>query len=354
MLGQPRSPYHGRDRQTFDRTRQMSASTLASWARAVRQALRDAGCDADALFAAAGLDPAKLDDPEARYPIVRSTELWRLAVAATGDPAFGLRAARCAHITSFHALGFAVLASLSVRDAFERCARYLAVVSDAASLQLIDEAETLVVRLLPRDDEAAPAAEAMDAFAAVFVLMCRARLGRNFAPTALHLRRPDPDDPAPWQQLFRCPMTFAAEVDQVSFPAAEMNQPLDSASPALAVANEAIVQQLMAQRQQPDLVARVRQLVGERLPQGDPGEAAIAEALHLSLRSLQRKLAEQGCRYGDIVRETRESLARHHLQQGRHSVSEIAYLLGFGDVSSFTRAFKRWTGCPPSQFAGRP
>ena len=89
----------------------MSASTLTSWARTVRRALRDTGCDAGALFRAAGLDPAKLSDPQARYPIARSTQLWQLAVDATGNEAFGFAAARRAEITSFHALGFAVMAS---------------------------------------------------------------------------------------------------------------------------------------------------------------------------------------------------------------------------------------------------
>lgn len=328
----------------------MSASTLGSWGRAVRRALRAAGCDAEALIREAGLDPAAFDDPQARYPVAASRRLWALAVQASGDAAFGLTAARHAEFTHFHALGVAVMASLSLRDAFERCARYLAVVSDAASLRLHDTAEALVVSIEPAAGEAAPAAEAVDAYAAVFVRLSRGLLGRSFNPLALRLQRPAPRNAEPWQRLFHCPLQFAAAENQLLLPLAAVDRPLESASPELAAANEAIAQRLLAAREQSDWGQRVQRLLAERLPQGDPGEAAIAEALHLSLRSLQRKLAEQGTRYSELLQQTREALARQYLAEGRHSVSEIAYLLGFGDASSFTRAFKRWTGTAPSQW----
>ena len=331
----------------------MSASTLTSWARAVRRALEDAGCDAEALFQQAGLDPAWLQDPQARYPIVRSSRLWALAVAATRNPAFGLAAAKRAPVTSFHALGFAVMASDSLRDAFERCARYLSVVSDAAALRLEDRGTATAVLIEPRDGEAAPAPEALDAFAAVFVFMCRARLGRRFAPLEVALQRPAPQDDSPWQQCFRCPVRFAQPTNHLLIERATLDQPLDSASPELAAHNEAVVQRLLETRQKGDLVSRVRTLLIERLPHGDPGEAAIATALHLSSRSLHRKLAEQGTGYAALLRDTREQLAQQYLRDDRHSISEIAYLLGFADASSFTRAFKRWTGVAPARVRGR-
>lgn len=328
----------------------MSASTLGSWGRAVRRALRAAGCDAEALIREAGLDPAALDDPQARYPVAASRRLWALSVAATGDEAFGITAARHAEFTHFHALGVAVMASLSLRDAFERCARYLAVVSDAASLHLEDVPDALVVTIAPAAGEAAPSPEAIDAYATIFMRLSRGLLGRDFNPLALRLQRPVPSHPEAWQRMFRCPVHFAAEHNQLILSADRVDRPLESASPELAAANEAIAQRLLAAREQSDWGQRVQRLLAERLPQGDPGEAAIAEALHLSLRSLQRKLAEQGTRYGELLQQTREALARQYLAEGRHSVSEIAYLLGFGDASSFTRAFKRWTGKSPSQW----
>lgn len=223
-------------------------------------------------------------------------------------------------------------------------------VSDAASLHLEDVPDALVVTIAPAAGEAAPSPEAIDAYATIFMRLSRGLLGRDFNPLALRLQRPVPSHPEAWQRMFRCPVHFAAEHNQLILSADRVDRPLESASPELAAANEAIAQRLLAAREQSDWGQRVQRLLAERLPQGDPGEAAIAEALHLSLRSLQRKLAEQGTRYGELLQQTREALARQYLAEGRHSVSEIAYLLGFGDASSFTRAFKRWTGKSPSQW----
>lgn len=328
----------------------MTASTLTSWARVVRRVLFEAGCDAEALFRAAGLDPAALDDPQGRYPLDRTARLWALAVQATGDPALGLTVARRAAPTSFHALGYAVLASPSVLDALQRCERYLAVVSDAARLQLRRESDQhLWLHIVAPDHGPAPVAEAVDAIAAVMVQLVRSRLGRETHPLAVRLRRPAPADPAPWQRLFRAPLQFGAADDALCWPLAPLIQPLDSGNPALAEANEALARQALAERGGSGLGERLRALLRERLPRGEPGEDALAEALHLSRRSLQRKLAAEGLSYAGLLREVREAEARRHLAGAEHSVSEIAYLLGFADASAFSRAFKRWTGQSPAQ-----
>ena len=75
--------------------------------------------------------------------------------------------------------------------------------------------------------------------------------------------------------------------------------------------------------------------------------------MNLSLRSLQRKLAEEGTSYEALLAATRQELALSYLAEHRYSISEIAYLLGFSDTSSFTRAFKRWTGQAPSQYGAK-
>ena len=72
--------------------------------------------------------------------------------------------------------------------------------------------------------------------------------------------------------------------------------------------------------------------------------------LHVSLRSLQRKLKEEDTSYKDLLEETRRQLALQYLRDSRRSIGEITYLLGFSEPSNFTRAFKRWTGKSPVQY----
>ena len=88
----------------------------------------------------------------------------------------------------------------------------------------------------------------------------------------------------------------------------------------------------------------------ERLPDGPPGQQQIASALHMSNRTLQRKLREEGTSFKDLLQDTRMQLARKYLLSPGRSVVETAYLLGFSEPSTFSRAFKRWTGVAPVDY----
>jgi AraC-like DNA-binding protein len=332
-----------------------TATALSSWAKAIRKALDAAGQDSARLFAEAGLDPTLLDDPSARYPVAATAKLWRLAVAATGDDAFGLTVARHVGQTTFHALGYALGASATLFDAFGRVLRYFAVVSDAAELGFDEMPEGW--RLSIRTDGTAtrPADESIDAFIALFVRLCRGLLGRReFAPRLVRLRRAEPRNRAAFERLFRAPLQFSATENALYFDAAVLHEPLDGAHPELARHNDEIVQRYLVRLQRDDIVARVRAAITGRLSQGEPGAAAVAAALHLSERSLQRRLAEAGTRYGEILRDTRHQLACSYLRDPRVSIGEIAWLLGFADQSSFTRAFRRWEGRSPTAYREYP
>ena len=111
-------------------------TSLASWTRALRKQLDALGLDSIALCQQAGLDPNLMDDPNARYPLSGTTRLWEIAVQVSGDPAIGLRVSRFVSPTTFHALGYALVASGSLREVFERIVRYHQVVSDALDLHL--------------------------------------------------------------------------------------------------------------------------------------------------------------------------------------------------------------------------
>ena len=325
-------------------------TSLASWTRALRKQLDALGLDSAALCAQAGLDPQLMDDPNARYPLSATTRLWELAVQASGDPAIGLRVSRFVSPTTFHALGYALVASGSLREVFERIVRYHQVVSDALTLELSAEGERYHFRLLQPPDSPAPALEAIDAFAAIYVRTCRNRLGRDYAPLAVYLRRPEPADPKPWHAVFRAPVFFGAEEDRLEFAARDFDSHLDDANPELAEHNETVLKRTLAQLQPLTWERKVRRAIEEQLPEGEPSAERIAQALHLSLRSLQRHLADEGCRFDALLNECRENLALLHLRDPNCSLAEISYLLGFADTSSFSRAFKRWTGMTPGQF----
>ena len=92
-------------------------------------------------------------------------------------------------------------------------------------------------------------------------------------------------------------------------------------------------------------------MLAASLRNGRPNLAQVAQDLGLSSRTLQRRLREQGFVFGQLVEEVRRRLAQSYLDEGRLSVSEVAYLLGYSELSAFSRAYRRWTGAAP--IAGR-
>ena len=325
-------------------------TSLASWTRALRKQLDALGLDSAQLCQEAGVDPALMEHPNARYPLSATTRLWGLAVQASGDPALGLKTSQYVSPTSFHALGYALVASSSLREVFERIERYHRVVSDALSLELTRGEDRYEFCLNVPAGGPSPAPEAIDAFIAIYVRTCRNRLGRDFAPLAVHLRRPQPADPSPWHDALRAPIQFGAQRDLLQFPLQAFDSPLEDGNQELAEHNETVLKRTLEQLQPLTWHRRVRTCLENQLPNGEPSAERIAQSLHLSLRSLQRHLADEGCSYENLLSETRQNLALQHMRDPHCSISEIAYLLGFADSSSFSRAFKRWTGQAPSQY----
>ena len=96
----------------------------------------------------------------------------------------------------------------------------------------------------------------------------------------------------------------------------------------------------------------MRRHVLERLPSGAPTQAEIARRLAVSTRTLHRRLAQAGTSFEELLDETRRELAIGYLQRTEYSIADVAYLLGFAQVSSFDRAFRRWTGRSPRESRG--
>ena len=142
----------------------------------------------------------------------------------------------------------------------------------------------------------------------------RNRLGRDYAPLAVYLRRPEPSDAHQWHKVFRAPVHFSCAEDRLEFSLTDFDSHLDDANPELAEHNEAVLKRTLAQLQPLTWERKVRDAIEEQLPEGEPSAERIAQALHLSLRSLQRHLADEGCRFDTLLNESRENLALLHLR----------------------------------------
>jgi AraC-like DNA-binding protein len=134
------------------------------------------------------------------------------------------------------------------------------------------------------------------------------------------------------------------------FDADSIERPLEGGNPELARYNDVIALQYLTRIERDDIQRRVRDVLLQRLEGSEPSQEEIAERLHMSARTLQRKLADSGTTYKEILDETRHALALAYLSAPQSSVNEVTYLLGFSSGSCFTRAFRRWTGQSPTSW----
>ena len=324
-----------------------SPTSLASWVGVIHRTLVSCGCDADGILLQAGITPQALQTPQARIPIEQTSQLWRLATAAAGDPGFGIQVASHVRANTFHALGLSLAASPTLHDAFERLLRYFRIVSDAGELTFTIDGRWARFELMAPDGFGI-AHEAVDAFMSCVVRMCRSLASPHRAePVQVRLRRPRPTNTQAFEQAFRCPIEFGCERNELRFALADLDTALRDGDAHLARHHDPILVKMLADVEKDNLHHRVLGLLVELLPRGGATQERVADRLGLSLRTLQRRLQEQAMSYSDILDQARLKVAHRLLRQEVYSLSEIAYLLGFSDLSGFSRFFKRSTGEAP-------
>lgn len=328
----------------------MPASTLTSWASLLWEELRARQLDANELFREAGLDPSKLSHNVARYTVSQMQQLWSLALEKTGDD-LGVKVGARWNPTTFHALGFAWLASASLGDALYRAARYGKFVNDGVQYALT--AEQLQYRfsltsIVESDVVLTPAS--VDASFVALLKMMRLLLGESYNPIAVHCPHPPNSAGLLLEQQARCPLLYGSETLDILIDRRDVEKVLPTGNTELSLINEKIITQHLSDLDQSDLVARVELEIANQLPSGQLKEDGVATALNLSRRTMQRHLAEEGTSFASLLEAKRKALAANYVCNDALAISEIAYLLGFSEQANFTRAFKRWFGTSPTQY----
>jgi AraC-like DNA-binding protein len=331
----------------------LTATVLTSWTRALLRTLEARELDALALAKDAGIPLDALDDPEDRVPLDATTRLWRAAVDVTGDAALGLDVSRYVRATTFHGLGQAFLASPSLAVALERTARHSMLIYDPTVSTAGFTDEGFAFTLSWREGARVPAPEAVDAVLGAIVRSARFMLDRDVNPRLLRFERPEPSVAARlrFESFFRCPMTFGHSRTVLIYDDTVARRRVPTAHPEVAQLSESAVAAYLARISTGSIVDRVRRVLARTLPQGEPGVPTVARSLDMSARTLQRQLEEQGTTFRDVLNDLRSEMAQAYLLDGRHTIAEVTYLLGFSETAAFSRAFKRWTGVAPSRFA---
>jgi AraC-like DNA-binding protein len=174
--------------------------------------------------------------------------------------------------------------------------------------------------------------------------------GVTIVPVAVTLRRARPRWASRYKDAFGCPVQFGCDEDSITFRQQDLDRPLTSANADISPILERRAEEMLARTDQTGISGRVRVVLQRHLRGDEPQLASIARELGMSMRTLQRRLSEEGARFGDLLDDVRHSMAAEYLATDSMNLMEMAFLLGFSDPNSFFRAFRRWTGTTPDAY----
>jgi len=309
-----------------------------------------------------GVDPGEVIDEHFYRPGRPSAENDRIhfrdydsilarAAACVPDPAIGLRAAEYIHPSHLGALGHAWLASSTLRTAIIRAQRYSRMYNERLEMRVQELSDRLSVSYclqtsLPRLHELG------DANLAILLKLCGINLGRRLQPLEVELLRPEPADPSPWLEFFGPNVRFGGLANRLSIKARDADSPLTGANEELVAVNEEMIRRYLLKLDRHSILNRARLGIIEHLPSGRITEETLARTLNISKRTMHRKLRENGETFRSLLKQVRIELAEHYVGSDDYSITEIAFLLGFSDTSAFSRAFRDWFGCSPTERRG--
>jgi AraC-like DNA-binding protein len=329
-------------------------TVLAAWTATLLRALEARGLDGKDLAVAAGIDLAAFRSNDARIPLSRTTELWRLAVEATGDPCLGIEVSRYVRPTTFHSLSLGIVASDSFRDALDRIVRFSGVVlSSAIDTEVVGEGGRYVYTATSPPGVARPSHESMEAILGSIARAARLMIDGSVSPEEVWLERPEAPASRRFEHFFGCPVHYGCDHHRIVFDAALADRLLPTGSPDIGiVADRMTTDYLVRVRPTHAFTGQVREVVATIIDDEEPTPGAVASALTMSRRTLQRHLQSERTTFREVLADVRVARAKQLLAQGL-ATDVVAHRLWFSDSATFRRAFKRLTGMTAGEFAAQ-
>lgn len=303
----------------------------------------------------AGLTHEQLQDPDARLAPTSIFALWRQAYAAMGDTALALHVAESLPRGAYRAVEYLAAHAPTVGEAYAKLADYFSVIDATTELVIEPQAEHVGFgpRRVSSDPESYPAVEYL---LAACHLRVRDMTGTGHSPVAVELAAPLQPHAQELERVFGCRVHWSAAAHRLRFSLKDWSQPTAHPDPALLAVLEDHARLLREQHPSTSsLLDRLDQVLERAWQTGEPTLGGAARALGMSARSLQRRLLAEGSAFSERVDAARRRATLRWLRCPEVSLAEVAYLVGFKEQASLTRAVRRWTGQTPGQLrrAGR-
>jgi AraC-like DNA-binding protein len=321
-----------------------------SWTRMVLASFDALGLDARRLCAAAGVSYAQLSDSDARVPRDLSGRLWREAARASEDPFIGLHAGERIVPAANNLLSHIVISSATFLEGLERTLPYQRVLAHGRVMSLQRRRDHLAIVFRRVDGDLPITRSELEFMTAAFV-----RFGRTIVPRVWRVEtaRFDFDSPGSageYERALGCRVEFGRSENSLIVPAEVMTTPLPHHCPAvvdaLTVAADAAIERILRPSVSGDVRSRI--LARMRARRADTTVETIAMEMHVSPRTLQRRLESEQSSFSFVLEQAQRDRCLE-LLEGSATLEEIGTAVGLSGSRALARAFKRWTGRTPSE-----
>jgi AraC-like DNA-binding protein len=311
--------------------------------------LEELGVRASAVLRRAGLPQTYVNQPRVLLTTEELFALWRALGEVSANPAIGLSLGTENRTERFHPVGLAALSSENFGAAIDQMARYKQLTCPEEIRQEKDGEEWSIEFRWLLADEIEPPILIECAFAWVLSIG-RHGTGSRISPLRIEFVQSRAHGKT-IERHFGCPVICGAPRNAIVFRTADAERPFVTRNAELlAMLAPQFEKELKQDEGEENFIERVRVAIQQKLTGQRPTIEDIADALHVSTRTLQRRLQDQGSSFQRVLEEARHYLARHYLNNPVLELNEAAYLLGYEDGNSFVRAFRTWEGIPPARW----
>jgi AraC-like DNA-binding protein len=311
--------------------------------------LKELGLSPETALRRAGLPMGLFNTDKVLVSTEEFFALHRGIAEASNDPVFGLKLGTEERVERYDPVKIAAISARSFRDAIERISRYkqLTCPEEIHVVERENESAVQFVWLLAHETEPP---FLVDVCFAWMVSLVRRGSGRPLSPKRVEFQRP-PAHREIYETHFGCPVKFKADRNALVFSKADMELPfVTHNADLLGTVAPQLEAELSEQLAEKTFSEQAKGILKHLVAGHRPAIQDLARELHLSTRTLQRRLTEQGITFQRLLDEARRELARHYLLHSSRDLNETAYLLGYEDANSFFRAFQHWEGTSPGHW----
>jgi AraC-like DNA-binding protein len=329
----------------------LQQTTIASWLLVIAQTLNNLGIDSQQVLNKFNIDLKQIKtNPDQRISVGTMTAIWDYIETLSDRPDIGFLVAEQCQPQNFRALGFSLIASETIQDCLTRIENYAISISSSVDVVLQPEQQGTAICISPKL-YVNVSYLAMDAFILSIHKLFKQLLNDNLS-TQVEFASPRRNHN---ETLYfeRCEIKYNSDKYRYWLPKDVLNIPLTLSDKHIAQLSdqklEKYIECELSQQSTSTWIFEVKRCIRLQIKKGEVAAPKIAKMLHISERSLRRKLAKNNLTYSQLLEEAKKHFAESWLQEGK-SITEIAYLLGYQDSSNFTRAFKNWFKLSPRQY----